>query len=51
MVEPEIAFCDLACNIALAEEMVKELVSVVLRECPEELDLFDHQGGIVEREK
>jgi len=41
MLEPEMAFCDLACNMELAEEMIKDLVNMVLRECPAELELFE----------
>jgi len=40
MVEPEMAFCDLAGNMDLAEEMVKYLTVFVLEECRDDLDLF-----------
>ncbi len=38
MVEPEIAFCDLEGDMALAEAMVKFLVSDALESCAEDLD-------------
>ena len=41
MVEPEMAFCDLAENRQVAEEMLKYLVRLVLTECGEDLALFD----------
>lgn len=40
MVEPEMAFCDLAGNMALAEEFVKYLVQYALAHCSEDLALF-----------
>ena len=40
MVEPEMAFCDLAGDMALGEEMVKYLVAYVMDECRSDLDLF-----------
>ena len=40
MVEPEMAFCDLAGDMALGEEMVKYLVAYVMDECSDDLDLF-----------
>ncbi len=40
MVEPEMAFCDLAGDMALGEEMVKYLVAYVMDECCSDLDLF-----------
>ncbi|MFH2122787.1 MAG: asparagine--tRNA ligase [Pseudomonadota bacterium] len=41
MVEPEMAFCDLQGNRAVAEEMLKYLLRLVLTECSEDLALFD----------
>jgi asparaginyl-tRNA synthetase len=41
MVEPEMAFCDLAGNMKVAEEMLKYLLRLVLAECGEDLALFD----------
>ncbi len=40
MIEPEIAFCDLAADMALAEENVRSLVRAMLEECGEELEFF-----------
>jgi len=40
MAEPEMAFCDLAGDMALGEEMVKYLVAYVMDECRSDLDLF-----------
>lgn len=41
MLEPEMAFCDLGCNMTLAESMTKNLVSAVLEECAADIDLFN----------
>jgi asparaginyl-tRNA synthetase len=41
MVEPEMAFCDLACNMELAETLIRDLVGNVLGECADDLALFD----------
>jgi asparaginyl-tRNA synthetase len=41
MLEPEMAFCDLAGDMAVAEAMLKYLVGVVLDECEEDLRLFE----------
>ncbi len=41
MIEPEIAFCDLAADMALAEENVQFLVRAMLDECGEELEFFN----------
>lgn len=40
MLEPEMAFCDLNGNMDLAEELVRDLVGFVLRECSDDLNLF-----------
>ena len=40
MIEPEMAFCDLNGNMALAEEFVKYLIADARKHCPEEMDLF-----------
>ncbi len=51
MVEPEMAFCDLACAMDLAEELVREMVALVLAECAPEVELFDRfvAKGLAER--
>ena len=40
MLEPEMAFCDLAQDMAIAEELIRELVRTALRECAAEIALF-----------
>jgi len=51
MVEPEIAFCDLAGDMALAEEMIQFLVADALASCAEDLDFCNRfvDKGLVER--
>ena len=39
MIEPEIAFADLSDDMDLEEEMVKYLISYVMENAPEELEL------------
>jgi len=41
MIEPEIAFADLQDNMALAEDMVKSVISAVLEKAPEEMDFLN----------
>ena len=41
MLEPEMAFCDLTCNMDLAEEMLKCLLRDVVDHCGEDMALFD----------
>jgi asparaginyl-tRNA synthetase len=41
MVEPEMAFCDLAGDMQVAVEMLKYLLRLALTECAEDLSLFD----------
>lgn len=41
MIEPEVAFADLAENMDLAEEMVRYLVAFLRRDCAEDLSLFE----------
>lgn len=40
MLEPEMAFCDLEEDMAIAEELIRELVRRVLLDCPAEIALF-----------
>jgi asparaginyl-tRNA synthetase len=40
MIEPEMAFCDLAEDAALAEKCLRYLINQVLQECSEDLELF-----------
>ena len=41
MIEPEMAFCDLACNMRLATDMLKYVLADVMASCPEDMELFD----------
>lgn len=41
MIEPEVAFADLKDNMALAEDMIKFVVSYVLENAKNEIDFFD----------
>jgi asparaginyl-tRNA synthetase len=43
MVEPEMAFCDLAGNMALAEEFLKAVIEHVMKACPEDLKFFNER--------
>ena len=47
MIEPEMAFCDLGCNMDTAEELVKHLISDIRANCPDEIELF---GKFVDKE-
>ena len=51
MIEPEIAFADLADDMQLQEDMVKYIISAVLEECPEELNFLNSfvDKGLIER--
>jgi asparaginyl-tRNA synthetase len=41
MIEPEMAFCDLALNMEVAEEFIKYLLNYLLEKCPDDMDFFD----------
>ena len=51
MIEPEMAFCDLDCNMQVAEELLRSLLSDVLEQCAEDLTLFDRfiSKGLLKR--
>ncbi len=51
MIEPEMAFCDLRGNMALAEEMVPYLVDDCLTHCEADLEFFERfvDKGLTER--
>ena len=51
MIEPELAFADLADNMACATAYLKHCVSHVLEKCTEDLAFFDQfvEKGIVAR--
>jgi asparaginyl-tRNA synthetase len=40
MIEPEMAFCDLPCCMAFAEEMIQTLIRYIVDNCPHDLSLF-----------
>ena len=49
MIEPEVAFCDITCNMDLAEEFVRHILRHVLDDCAEDMAFFDkriHPGLI-----
>lgn len=51
MIEPEIAFADLADNMELAEAMVKYIIEYVLEHAPEEMEFFNSfiDKGLLDR--
>ncbi|MDD2463616.1 MAG: asparagine--tRNA ligase [Desulfobulbus sp.] len=51
MLEPEMAFCDLAGDMQMAEAMVKSLVGTALASCSDDLALFDQHvsQGLIAR--
>jgi asparaginyl-tRNA synthetase len=51
MIEPEMAFADLATDAALAEEFFRYLCRRVLEECPEDMEFFTAHvdTGLIER--
>jgi asparaginyl-tRNA synthetase len=51
MIEPEIAFADLADNMELAEDMIKYIINYVLENAPEEMEFFSKfiDKGLLER--
>jgi asparaginyl-tRNA synthetase len=50
MIEPEIAFCDIECNMDIAEEFLKYIITAVLTECGEDMEFFNLriQKGLLE---
>ena len=51
MIEPEIAFADLADDMRLAEDMIKYIISYVLEHAPEEMAFFNQfvDKGLIDR--
>lgn len=51
MVEPEIAFADLADDMELAEGMMKYVIRYVMETCPDDIDFFSRfvDAGLTER--
>jgi len=43
MVEPELAFCDLAGDMALAEAFLKHVLAAVLEACPDDMAFFEER--------
>lgn len=41
MIEPEMAFCDLRCNMERGVELLKYLLADVLQHCPDDMNLFN----------
>ena len=53
MIEPEMAFCDLAGDMCVAEAMVKAIIKHVFDTCPKELEFLNNfvDNGLIERLK
>ncbi len=51
MIEPEMAFCDLAGDMDVAEAMIKYIIKTVMEKCPDEMAFFNSfvDKGLVER--
>ena len=51
MIEPEMAFCDLAGDMDVAEAMIKFVLRTVMEKCPDEMDFFNSfvDKGLLER--
>ncbi len=51
MIEPEMAFCDLAGDMDVAEAMIKHIIKTVMEKCPEEMKFFNSfvDKGLIER--
>ena len=51
MIEPEMAFCDLAQDMEVAEAMIKFIIKRAMERCPDEIDFFNSfvDKGLKER--
>jgi asparaginyl-tRNA synthetase len=51
MIEPEMAFCNLAGTMDIAERYIKHVIGHLLTHCKEDLNFFDHfmEKGLLER--
>ena len=51
MIEPEMAFCDLAGDMDVAEAMIKHIIRTVMEKCPQEMAFFNSfvDKGLIER--
>jgi asparaginyl-tRNA synthetase len=43
MVEPEMAFCDLQGDMAVAEDFLKAIIRAVLERCPDDMEFFNQR--------
>jgi asparaginyl-tRNA synthetase len=41
MIEPEMAFCDINCNMDLAEEFLKDVFRFIMDNCKEDMEFFN----------
>ena len=50
MIEPEMAFCDISCNMDAAEEFLKFVLQQVLTDCSEDMNFFNSwiQKGVID---
>ena len=51
MIEPEMAFCDLAGDMDVAEAMIKFIIDTVMKRCPDEMAFFNSfvDKGLMDR--
>ncbi len=51
MIEPEMAFCDLAGDIAVARDFIKYITAAVLNDCAKDMEFLDKfvEKGLIER--
>ncbi|XCN74788.1 MAG: asparagine--tRNA ligase [Candidatus Electrothrix aestuarii] len=51
MLEPEMAFCDLHCDMEIAEALIQDLINAVMENCGEDLELFNRfiSKGLLEK--
>ncbi|MEG1705320.1 MAG: asparagine--tRNA ligase [Clostridia bacterium] len=51
MIEPEMAFADLSSNMELAENMLKTVITNIMKKCPLEMKFFNefYDKGLIER--
>jgi asparaginyl-tRNA synthetase len=50
MIEPEMSFCDIDCNMDLAEDFLRTMIRGVLEHCQEDMEFFDLriEKGLIE---
>ncbi len=51
MIEPEMAFCDLRGDMALAEDFIRSIVKEVMDRCPEDIEFFNQwiEKGLIKK--